>query len=379
MPQAATGLRTRRIRQRVQQRRVGLSTLRDAAATFRPTTLLLLAIWLGLVNGIHRAGRLRPALAVRRPNSIERTAIKPACALDGSAFPCHGLRNVRVVLALVARLIRAAGWSSRGSMAFVFLSAFALLFTYRGLSSIAQAVLAGGIALRFTGWVLFRSSGVRRLIFCSIPVMIGLVATFYAIGPSRERVSERRLPSRRRRVRRTSCSSCSTRFERRAWASTATSVKPRRSLSRLAQRGVRFDQARAAAAWTLPSHASMFTGRWAHELSTRLDRPLDETYPTLAEYLGDHGYETAGFVANTFFCSRWFGLSRGFLHYEDVALNPVEILRSSNLGRALARKIAPYHRDRPTAYFDRKDGSTINGEFLDWLDDGGRGIRSSRS
>ena len=53
-------------------------------------------------------------------------------------------------------------------------------------------------------------------------------------------------------------------------------------LAELASRGVRFDQARTAAAWTLPSHASMFTGRWPYELSTRPDRPLDDTYPTLA-------------------------------------------------------------------------------------------------
>ena len=93
-------------------------------------------------------------------------------------------------------------------------------------------------------------------------------------------------------------------------------------LKEFAGRGVRFDQARTAAAWTLPSHASMFTGRWPYELSTRPDRPLDDTFPTLAEFLRDHGYATAGFAANTYFCSLWYGLGRGFMHYEDVALDP---------------------------------------------------------
>ena len=39
------------------------------------------------------------------------------------------------------------------------------------------------------------------------------------------------------------------------------------NLSRLARRGITFKQARSTAPWTLPSHASMMTGRWPHELS----------------------------------------------------------------------------------------------------------------
>ena len=87
-------------------------------------------------------------------------------------------------------------------------------------------------------------------------------------------------------------------------------------------------------------------------------------FPTLAEFLRDRGYDTAGFVANTFFCSRWFGLARGFVHYEDVAIDLDEIVRSSGLGRALSRKLRPAGNDRPTAYFERKDARSINAEFL---------------
>ena len=67
---------------------------------------------------------------------------------------------------------------------------------------------------------------------------------------------------------------------------------------RLARTGVRFDRARAPASWTLPSHASMFTGRWPHQLSATVDQPLDARYPTLAEFLASHGYVTGGFVAS---------------------------------------------------------------------------------
>jgi arylsulfatase A-like enzyme len=142
------------------------------------------------------------------------------------------------------------------------------------------------------------------------------------------------------------------------------------NLTRLAKRGVRFDQARTPAAWTLPSHASMFTGRWPFELSARPDRPLDSTFPTLAEVLRDRGYATAGFVGNTYFCNRWFGLARGFEHYEDVAVCLVEVIRSSDMGRALISRLAPsiFNRDRPFAYFNRKDAVTIDHDMLRWLD-----------
>ncbi len=43
------------------------------------------------------------------------------------------------------------------------------------------------------------------------------------------------------------------------------------NLERIAGRGVRFDRAFSTSSWTLPAHASIFTGRWPHELRVRLD------------------------------------------------------------------------------------------------------------
>ncbi len=82
------------------------------------------------------------------------------------------------------------------------------------------------------------------------------------------------------------------------------------TLVELAERGVRFDSAQAAAPWTLPSHATMFTGRWLHELSAGWLTPLDDARPTLAEFLGARGYATAGFVANTSYCASDSGSAR---------------------------------------------------------------------
>jgi hypothetical protein len=49
--------------------------------------------------------------------------------------------------------------------------------------------------------------------------------------------------------------------------------------------------------------------------------PLRRNSPTLAEYLGARGYATAGFVANTGYCSYDTGLNRGFTHYEDYVFD----------------------------------------------------------
>src|SRR5262249_26838098 len=89
------------------------------------------------------------------------------------------------------------------------------------------------------------------------------------------------------------------------------------TLVELAERGIRFDSAQATSSWTLPSHATIFTGRWMHELSVGWLNPLDEEHPTLAEFLAGRGYATAGFIANTMYCASDSGLSRGFTHYED--------------------------------------------------------------
>ena len=47
------------------------------------------------------------------------------------------------------------------------------------------------------------------------------------------------------------------------------------TLVELADHGITFKAARAASSWTLPSHASIFTGRWMHELSVGWLNPLD--------------------------------------------------------------------------------------------------------
>jgi arylsulfatase A-like enzyme len=152
-------------------------------------------------------------------------------------------------------------------------------------------------------------------------------------------------------------------------------------LERLAARGVRFEHAFATAPWTLPSHASLFTGRWAHELTAGWRSPLDGSRPTLAGYLRSLGYDTAGFVANLDYCGRETGLARGFTHYEDYPLNAWEVFtRYVGLGRRIDRFTLAFALDKltggrrgassplvPLAKEHAKCGSEVDRAFLDWL------------
>lgn len=139
-------------------------------------------------------------------------------------------------------------------------------------------------------------------------------------------------------------------------------------LVRLAQSGVVFDEALSAAPWTLPSHASMFTGRWPHELSTSWFRPLDRSDSTLAEALSQRGYATGGFVANLIYANYETGLGRGFQRYRDFRFGLGLVLRSCTLTRRITDSRLLRTLIGSDEVLGRKPAATVNAEFLAWLD-----------
>jgi arylsulfatase A-like enzyme len=137
-------------------------------------------------------------------------------------------------------------------------------------------------------------------------------------------------------------------------------------LAELAAQGVRFDRAIASAPWTLPSHATLFTGRYPNELSATWSVPLDGRYPTLAEQLSARGYATAGVVANLRYTSYEFGLDRGFAYYRDYDVSLSEMWRTSALSRELIMGIAKRVDGEPG--LGRQWAPRINERFLHWID-----------
>jgi hypothetical protein len=94
--------------------------------------------------------------------------------------------------------------------------------------------------------------------------------------------------------------------------------------------------------------------------------PLDGTFPTLAEYLRDRGYMTAGFVANREYCSYEFGLSRGFVHYEDYRATPGQALLYTSIGQTAMQQSELVQSLRTYDNFGRKSAEQLTADFLQW-------------
>jgi arylsulfatase A-like enzyme len=148
------------------------------------------------------------------------------------------------------------------------------------------------------------------------------------------------------------------------------------NLTAFAADALRFTQARSPAAWTLPGHASLFTGKYpsrhgAHlagawlpgrsmEGRRQVAFPLHARAVTLAETLRDRGYRTAGFVANFSYLYRDFGVAQGFAHYED---------RPALLFRLRPHAVRAVQRFVPSFCLKSfRSAWEINAAALSWLD-----------
>ncbi len=113
-------------------------------------------------------------------------------------------------------------------------------------------------------------------------------------------------------------------------------------LARWAERALVYDDVLSTSSWTLPAHASLFTGhlpsthlahgrtvekdhlrrfRTGQKTTRVLERPLGSEVVTVAERLWDVGYTTLGIAANRAFLDRSWQLDQGFDLWicEDVA------------------------------------------------------------
>ncbi|MBI3735162.1 sulfatase [Candidatus Sumerlaeota bacterium] len=98
---------------------------------------------------------------------------------------------------------------------------------------------------------------------------------------------------------------------------------PRRTspeLEKFAKEATVYDRAYASAPWTLPSHASMFTGKLPMEHGAHFYKingkiythGLADEFTTIAEVFKKAGYDTGAFVANTGYLPARLHLNQGF-------------------------------------------------------------------
>ncbi len=126
---------------------------------------------------------------------------------------------------------------------------------------------------------------------------------------------------------------------------------PRRTtpnLDRWARKNaVLFEETVASAPWTLPSHASIFSGRDAVEHGANLDDPIPAGFELLAEALRDAGYRTLALTGGAFLNPR-YGLDQGVERY---AYWPPEADGADELETHVNRLISWLEDERDEPFF----------------------------
>ena len=116
------------------------------------------------------------------------------------------------------------------------------------------------------------------------------------------------------------------------------------AMDRVAKQGTLFENAVAPCSWSLPSHASLLTGRYPLEHGLDNVQPMPwlgwgstamNGFPTLGEALQQRGYRTAAFSANRVYFTDGVGLGRGFIHFEDYFHSAGDALTRTVYGLSL--------------------------------------------
>jgi arylsulfatase A-like enzyme len=150
------------------------------------------------------------------------------------------------------------------------------------------------------------------------------------------------------------------------------------NLDQFAAHAELFEHAVSPSTWTLPVHASLFTGMSLRRHGLR-DRTtgrgagnpavarLSPDIPTLAEILAKHGYATGAFIANCRYLTADTGLARGFGTYIATprAVAVVRPAFGSVISAMMPERYAAFIRPFRPAH-------KINDAALGWIDEQGR-------
>ncbi len=279
--------------------------------------VLILSGWCGLVSGLLEVGALVLRKEAFDPNQLywmSRHFVWLIPVTNVCLFLALGIVLGSVTLA--AR--RRGSWLATRLLCALTLLPAALV-AWSQIYGWAWLLVAAGISSRLVPALERRAAGAGRMVRVSFPILAGLVVILAASIWVGDRVRSWREASRPLPAPGSPNILLIVLDSVVADHLSLYGYNRRTSptIDELARRGIRFDAAQSAASWTLPSHATMFTGRWPHQLSAGWYTPLDATYPTLAEFMGSRGYATAGFVANQWYCGSDSGLGRGFTVYRD--------------------------------------------------------------
>lgn len=327
--------------------------------------LVLLAAWFGLLAGfIQLLPRLLPHLAATDP-------------LDGAPLSSYWMTPLAAVIFFTAVAVTAAVALRAARLRLsvdrpVFLFGFLMWLTLTAglhIRNDAAVVLALGLAVQTTVVARRRGQGLMRLARITLPVLAAVVFAVFAVDrlmPAWQSAGamKRLAPAPAGATNVVLLILDTVRADALSLYGYERPTTP--EIDDWARQGVTFERAFSTSPWTLPSHASMFTGQWADRLSADFHVPLDDEWPTVAEAFTKRGYATTAFVANWTYGKRIAGLGRGFAHYDDERIDLVSIMASYRWSRRLltwARWAGGNHRSP-----QRRDAEMITDAFVDWLD-----------
>jgi arylsulfatase A-like enzyme len=129
------------------------------------------------------------------------------------------------------------------------------------------------------------------------------------------------------------------------------------NLTALARRGTRFDDAYATSCWSIPSHASLFTGLLPRNHGATFEHfRLEPGNETAASVLAAQGWETVGFSANPYIASGT-GMDLGFSRYEDL-WRPA-VMRRMLVAKQMWARLTRVDQD--------KGGAAVVEAFRSWI------------
>jgi arylsulfatase A-like enzyme len=122
-------------------------------------------------------------------------------------------------------------------------------------------------------------------------------------------------------------------------------------LDRLARRGTQFAGVRSPSPWTLPSTASLLTGRYpASHGATNFNVAVPEDVPFAPELFADAGYATAAFVSQSIVGTP-YGFQRGFGHFDEELAGGHRTITSEEITHKASTWLSEYANRSESAPF----------------------------
>ncbi len=368
-------------------------------------TLVLVATWFGIFAGMTEGGGL---LLFQRINwtqwgrlmHVSKEVLWISPLVDLSFF---------LIVSLLVWLISRLSQRIPSIQVLVFLLTFLTIYDWLALTNRlyhrACLIMALGVAVAFTRWIAKREASSVTFWKKSTPWLAAVfLLTLLAIQGGKwahEKIAVARLPAAPQSAPNVLVIVLDTlRADHLSSYGYSRPTSP--EIDRIASQGVLFENAIAPCSWSLPSHASLLTGRAPSEHGMQNVQAMPWPgwgekslggYPRLGEVLRHRGYRTGAFSANRIYFTRNVGLGRGFIHFEDYFDSVGDSFVRTLYGREFARlylnrsenskvpralrylgleswldKDSEGSGDVGGAYGVRKRASAVNQELMQWID-----------